>query len=234
MDSKGWVKLHRSIWENPIVTKDTEYLAVWVYLITHATHSDYQAEFKGERITLKGGQLLTGRKSIAQKLNINETKVQRILKRYEIEQQIEQQTSNKNRLVTVLNWDKYQDSEQQIEQQVNNKRTTSEQQVNTNKNLKNIKNDKNVKKNTYSECVKLTDDEYNKLIKDFGLSLTETYIDKLNDYVLSTGKKYKSHYHTIRNWLRNEAEKQNKGNSKKIEQQESLNAVINTKKERNW
>jgi DnaD/phage-associated family protein len=100
--------------------------------------------FKGERVTLKRGQLLTGRKSISEKLKIDENKVQRILKSLENEHQIEQQKSNKNRLITIVSWDKYQQDEQQNEQQLNNKRTTTEQQVNTNKNVKNIKNDNNI------------------------------------------------------------------------------------------
>ena len=98
--------------------------------------------FKGERITLMPGQLITGRKSIVKVFSLTESKVQRILKKQENEQQIEQQTSNKNRLITVLNWEQYQQSEQQIEQPVNNKRTTSEQQVNTNNNVNNENNEK--------------------------------------------------------------------------------------------
>ncbi|MPW26241.1 hypothetical protein GC105_10620 [Alkalibaculum sp. M08DMB] len=105
--------------------------------------------FKGERITLQPGQLLAGRKSIASFLKVNENKVQRMLKSFEIEQQIKQQTSNQNRLISILNWTLYQSSEQQSEQQVNNKRTTSEQQVNTNKNVKNIENVKNDKNYKY-------------------------------------------------------------------------------------
>src|SRR5690606_33660381 len=88
------------------------------------------------------GQLLTGRKSISSELKISESKVTRILKSLEIEQQIEQQTSNKNRLISIVSWTKYQNDEQQNEQQLNNKRTTTEQQVNTNKNVKNIKNER--------------------------------------------------------------------------------------------
>lgn len=132
---QGWVSLHRKILENPIVCKDSDYFSVWCYLLLNATHDSYDVEFKGKRITLEPGQLLTGRKSISSKFNINESKVQRILKKLEIEHQIEQQTGNKNRLITVLNWSLYQGSEQHIEQQVNNKRTTSEQQVNTNNNV---------------------------------------------------------------------------------------------------
>ena len=91
---------------------------------------------------LKPGQLITGRKSIALALHIDESKVERILKSLKSEQQIEQQTSSKNRLISITNWEFYQQSEQQNEQQVNNKRTTSEQQVNTNKNIKNDKNER--------------------------------------------------------------------------------------------
>lgn len=135
---EGWIKLHRKLLDNPIIIKDSDYLSVWIYILLNSTHKEYDTLFKGERITLQKGQLITGRKSISEKLKINESKVQRILKTLENEQQIEQQNGNKNRLITILSWDKYQQDEQQTEQQVNNNRTTSEQQVNTNKNVKNI------------------------------------------------------------------------------------------------
>ncbi len=115
--------------DNPVVFKDADHVAVWMYLLLNATHKECQVLFKGEKITLLPGQLITGRKAISDKLKISDSKVHRILKLFEIEQQIEQQTSNKNRLISIKNWDKYQFSEQQDEQQVNNNRTTSEQQT---------------------------------------------------------------------------------------------------------
>jgi hypothetical protein len=139
----GYVKLYRKLLDNPIICKDSDHLAIWVYLLLNATHDNIDMLFNGKRITLYPGQLITGRKSISSELNISESKVHRVIKTFESEQQIEQQISNKNRLITVLNWSSYQSSEQQNEQQVNNNRTTSEQQVNTNKNDKNVKNDKN-------------------------------------------------------------------------------------------
>ena len=139
----GWIKLHRKILENPIVSKDSDYLSVWIYLLLNATHKETSAWFKGEKITLKPGQLITGRKQIASKLGVTESKIQRILSCYESEHQIEQQTSNKNRLISVVNWEFYQSYEQQIEQQMNIQRTSSEQPVNTNKNVKNEKNVRN-------------------------------------------------------------------------------------------
>lgn len=123
---EGWIKIHRKILDNPIICKDSDYLSVWIYLLLNATHKEIPALFKGERITLQQGQLITGRKSIASKLKISESKIYRIINEFKSEHQIEQQTSNKNSLITILNWNKYQQNEQQNETQMNNKRTTSE------------------------------------------------------------------------------------------------------------
>ena len=115
-------------------------MAIWIYLLLNATHAEIPAMFKGQKIMLNPGQLITGRKAISDKLRVTESKVQRVLKCYESERQIEQQTGNKNRLITIKNWDMYQCSEQQIERQMNNQRTTNEQQMNTNNNLNNKTN----------------------------------------------------------------------------------------------
>lgn len=138
--NNGYVKIHRKLLSNPIVMKDCEHLAVWVYLLLNATHQDRSVLFKGKKIIIGPGQLITGRKSISSELQISESKVQRILNFFESEHQIEQQTSNKNRVITLINWHKYQDNEHQTEQQLNNNRTTTEQQLNTNNNDKNVRN----------------------------------------------------------------------------------------------
>lgn len=142
----GYIKLYRQLLENPVVCKDADHYAIWGYLLLSAAHDNYDIVFGKERITLKPGQLITSRKSISDRFHINESKCERVLILFKNEQMIEQQTSSKNRLITILKWSDYQSNEQVIEQQVNNKRTTSEQQVNTNKNVKNIKNVKKNKK----------------------------------------------------------------------------------------
>lgn len=135
---EGWISTYRKILENPIVCKDSDYFAVWMYLLLNATHKESPAIFNKKKIILKKGQLITGRKTIAEKFDISESKVQRILKTFEIEQQIEQRTCSQNRLISIINWNEYQQSEQRIEQPVNNERTTNEQPVNTNNNDNNI------------------------------------------------------------------------------------------------
>lgn len=162
MKNNNYIQLNRIILDNPIVCKDSEYFSIWVYLLLKATHTSLKREFNKETITLKAGQLITGRKKIAEKFNISESKVQRVLKRLEIEQQIEQQTCSKNRLVTIKNWSKYQG--------VNNKTTTSEQPVNTNNkdNKVIIKEYNNISE--LSSVAKLTDKRtksINARIKDY-------------------------------------------------------------------
>ena len=139
----GYIKLWRQMRENPTVYKDADHIAVWVELLFLAQFHPHDANFGGERITLQPGQLITGRKKLASKLGVSESKVQRILKCFESEHQIEQRTDRQCRLITICSWDKYQASEQRNEQQMNNDRTTSEQRVNTiqrNKEIKEIKN----------------------------------------------------------------------------------------------
>ena len=133
----GWFKMYRCLWENPVVCKDADHIAIWVYLLSSATHKDIDVYFNNERITLREGQFITGRQAIADKLKINESKVQRVLKLFENEGQIEQQTSSKNRLISICNWHKYQGDEQQA----NNKRTASEHKQEYKNNKNNIYGD---------------------------------------------------------------------------------------------
>lgn len=57
------------------------------------------------------------------------------------------------------------------------------------------------------EYVLLKQEEYDKLVTEFGLEGTKERISDLNNYIGSKGKKYKSHYHTILAWERNNSER---------------------------
>lgn len=53
--------------------------------------------------------------------------------------------------------------------------------------------------------VLLTDDEYQKLTEEFPHDYTDR-IERLSEYIASTGKKYKSHLATIRSWAKKDME----------------------------
>lgn len=141
----GWIKIHRGMLDNPAVCKDSDHLAIWIHLLLNATHKPHDILIGNKRVTLQPGDLATSRKALSVKYKVEESKVERILKLFKNEQQIEQQSYSTNRIISVLNWHKYQEIEQQNEQRVNSERTASEQRVNTNKNerKKELKNERN-------------------------------------------------------------------------------------------
>ena len=144
--NKGWVKLPRALLDDPILMKDRDHLAIYVYLLLVATHKTRDALFKGRRKTLNPGQLITGRKRISKELKISESKVQRVLKCFENDYQIEQLTTSECRLITITNWDSYQ----RFDQLINDERTPSKHLSNTKQELN---NSNNVKEPTLEEVI---------------------------------------------------------------------------------
>lgn len=88
----------------------------------------------------------------------------------------------------------------------------------TNKNKKENKNIKENNKRKFLEFVELSDEEYTKLIQDYWKARTDDFIARLNDYIGSSWKKYKSHYFTLLNFMRRDG-------VKKIEKQEAPKEV---------
>ena len=122
----GWVKIHRSVIDNPKLTRSSRF-SVWMYILLAVTHTETKAYLCGKEIVLNPGQGVFSTPDLAHKLALSVSVIRRVLDWLESEQQIEQQKTTKGTVITVLNWGKYQQSEQQSEQQKNNKRTTREQ-----------------------------------------------------------------------------------------------------------
>jgi len=81
----------------------------------------------------------------------------------------------------------------------------SDNKKENNNNNKKEKNNKNKKENNkILDFVYLSNSELNKLKKEIGENETKKRIEKLNIYIWSTWKKYKSHYFTILNWSKKE------------------------------
>jgi hypothetical protein len=78
---------------------------------------------------------------------------------------------------------------------------------------KNKKSTPKAEKKLFLDCVKLTDSEYQKLLDKFNLEDTLDKIEKLNNYIMSKGKKYSSHYHTILNWSKKDEPKKHQEKS---------------------
>ena len=152
----GWIKLHRQL-QLKGYYRQSQYIHLWVHLLLCANHKRTEYMTNGQIIHIKEGQLLTGRKLLAEGTGIPETTIERILKVLESEHQIEQQKTTKYRLITIVKWDTYQKADSTSD----SKRTASGQQADTNKN---VKKDKNEKKQTTAQSA---DDEVARFIHLF-------------------------------------------------------------------
>ena len=146
----GWLKLYRSILDSAVF-QDPEVLKVWIWLLCNVAFEQHDTMCYGKVIHLKPGQIATGRKKIAQCTDLNETKVYRALTVLKSLGNIEIKATNKYSIITVVNWDKYQEENGKrtsSEQQTNSKKTSEEQQDDSkttqHKNGKNGKKEKNI------------------------------------------------------------------------------------------
>ena len=131
MEQQGWVKFYREWLDNPIITKDSEHMAVWIYLNCSATHIEKDVIFNGKKITLRRGQMIVSCKEIYEKLKIERNKMDRIIKLFKNEELIEQQTRNHKSLITLSQWDFYQGfNEEQNEELIRNQRGTKQETEN--------------------------------------------------------------------------------------------------------
>lgn len=194
----GWIKLHRKLRKNPYM-KRPSYRSIWIELLLEASHGEKTIIWRGSPIKVLPGQLTCGSHQLAEWTGVPRGTVERILKCFKNEQMIEVQTSNKFSLITINNWSEYQANEEQDEEQMRSKRGASEEPVRTPKELKNVR----IKelKNKHMDFVMLTTEEYEKLSKEYP-GVVQGYIEKLNIYIGSTGKRYKSHYFTLLNWIK--------------------------------
>jgi DnaD/phage-associated family protein len=151
-----------------------------------ASHENRKFLFNGKEIWLNSGEFVTGRDAITFEMNkgvkrehqVNSGSVWRWLKRFEKEGMLNIKSTTKYSVVSINNWDDYQASEHQV----NIKRTTSEQQVHTNKNEKNDKNEKNINNNNKGSSIRSIWEN-----NGFGLMSSKTMTDF--DYWISDFEK---------------------------------------------
>lgn len=111
MFTGGYLKLFRKItnwgWYYDVYVKH-----VFLDLLLKANYKD--KEWHG--IIIKRGQFLTSRRHYAEELHISEQKLRGILKKLELTNEIKVETTQKYTLITIINYESYQD-EKEIEEQ---------------------------------------------------------------------------------------------------------------------
>ena len=120
--SGGWVKLYRKI-EDTWIGSDYVAFCILVKLIFWANQKTTKKVLNGKLSTIKRGQVITSASEIAGAWGFDRKRVERKLKCLENDQVIDQLITPKGRLITVLNYSRYQDKETSGKDEVSNSET---------------------------------------------------------------------------------------------------------------
>lgn len=133
----GWVKLHRKMldWE---WYDDPNTFRLFITLIMMANHADK----KWRGATIKKGSMITGLYSLSKKTGLSVSQLRTSINKLILTGEVTSKTSNKYRVITISNWEVYQQDDKQDDKQLTDKSQASDKQVTTNKNDKELKNDK--------------------------------------------------------------------------------------------
>lgn len=199
MSSQGWIKLHRKLKESPLYKDcNSKQRDILINLLLMVNHKSNKWIFKGEEHEVKAGQVVTSLESIANMCakDVSVQNVRTALLKFEKHGFLTNKSTNKNRLITIVNWELYQSEEekQQTKQQAPNKQLT------TNKNVKNEKNE------IYSRVITRLNGLTSKNFK-YTTKKTISYIDSRLKEGFSEQDFYKVIDIKVEEWLNTDMEK---------------------------
>ena len=209
----GCILLARKIEQSDIWTKKPcWWLKVWEYILLKVNHKPNNM--------FDRGQNFFSRNEIYQNCYLKNEGIKpettdNVLRWLKRTTQITTQKTTRGIIITVLKYSVYQSLssyKNDTENDTKNDIKTTQTPFSNDTINKNDKNDKKYtnpttprKKTKYLEYVLLSVVEYNKLVEAFGKAGADDWIEQLNLYIGSHGKKYASHYMTILSWSKKEA-----------------------------
>ncbi len=207
MFGSGWIKLYRKTLDSRVF-QNAELLRLWLYLLLRASYQPQWFSISTGRgkteVHLVEGQLIVGRKKLAEALNLKESTVWKQLKKLESLGNITIDSNSHYSIVTICNWEKYQDNNNGIvtttEQPNNSNVAAEEQRSDTNNNNNNSNNQNNLKKNKKKREIRV-DFEIPSL-SDVADYIFEENLDiNAEDFFyLNDGNEWKINGEPIRDW----------------------------------
>lgn len=101
--NEGWISIHRQILDWQWYT-DSISFRVFIHLLLKATHKP----IRWKDIELLPGQMLTGRKVLANELRLSEQEIRTSLRRLKLTNEITIESTNKYSIVTICKYEFYQ------------------------------------------------------------------------------------------------------------------------------
>lgn len=185
----GWIKLHRQIIDSRCFANEGLF-KVWMWCLLKANHKTNWIPIKTGRgeseVEVKEGQFIFGRKSAAKKLKMKPETVRSRMNKLKSIGNITMQSTTHYTIVSIVNWDTYQNEHQDNHQPTNqpstNQTPSNHQPNTTDKNVKNENNDNNEKK--YKKAAERIITRLNELGKKkfrFGDTNTKNIIARLKE-----------------------------------------------------
>lgn len=206
MKNKGWVKLWREQYDSWISKKPFCDGYAWSYLYSRANHKKGVVNFRNEYIEIKRGELLTSKLKLQEIFGWTRRHLDNFLKALENDEMLTYRTTNRYIVITIVNYNIYQGDDRQNDiqngKQTTNRRPTDDKRPYHKQELKEQIHKEGGEKKLFLDSIYLTTDEYKKLINEYGKKDIEKQIENLQRYIARTGKKYNSHYLTIKAWIR--------------------------------
>jgi hypothetical protein len=180
----GWIKLHRKILDSRVFANEGLF-RLWIYCLCRANHETNYVQIqtgKGNtEVEVNAGEFIFGRKSVSRELGMNPSTLYKRMQKLEMIGNINMQSNSHYSIVSICNWEVYQDSDfkkEQAKEQASNTQVTGKEQASNTE--KNDKNDKNVKNDEKKE-----DDKSSNIPS---LSEVRNYFDE-NGYDPNVGEK---------------------------------------------
>lgn len=205
---QGFIKLHRELMEKPIWLNSTpEQKVVLITLMMMANHKEKTWEFEGQTYKAEPGEFVTSIESIVEKSGkgVSVQNVRTALKRFEKLGFLTNKSTNKNRLISIVNWEVYQVSKDDLTSKLTDAQQATNKQLTTNKNVKNEENVKKKdidKKIRFAENVHMTQKQYDDLVAQYGKQVVDSKIEDMEIYKASKGKTYKNDGIALKGWLK--------------------------------
>jgi len=123
----GWIKNHK-LW------------AFWTWCLMKATYKEYDQVVGCQSIHLMPGDFVFGRKAASVELNMTEQEIRTAVDSMRKRQNITIKSTNKFSIISIVNWEIYQQTEIEINQQGNEPLTSKQPATNHKQEVKEYKN----------------------------------------------------------------------------------------------
>lgn len=207
----GYIKLHRKIlewgWYGDIKTK-----TVFLHLLLLANFKE--SVFQGEKI--KRGQCIVSMRKLGCDLGLSVNEIRTALKHLKNTKEITVKSTHGYSVINIESYGVYQLSDEtqaQTDHTANTQQAHSKHMQTTTSEERKKERKKQKKKGTnvpqkekaeavrFADFVSMTNAEYQALVAELGESGAERCVEILDNYKGSSGKKYKSDYRAILNWV---------------------------------